>query len=379
MSSKACPQCGATLTVDPRFVTWCEHCGWNVDPSVGRQEDPPAPKRAERAKQRGERLFQRLSDRQIERSRASRARRLAFAIAIVVHAATFAITALGAFVLVTGIPHLSSTVIGAVLIFFGLLLRPHLGKVHRHAVRLSRAQAPALYAVTDAVAESVGAQPAAVIVVDGDFNAAHGRVGLRRHPVLWLGLPLWDVLIGSERVALLAHEFGHQVNGDVTHGFIVGTALQTLADWYQLFNPRVRRGRMTGSSITNAVFGFLRLGIAAVFRAEASLLLESIQKAEYYAEALGARVASARAAIGCTDRLHLARACVQAMEVAVRRGQQDIWTAEREFVATLPRHEYERLRRLDALHGTAIDATHPPTNLRVALLHNNSSEAPWCM
>jgi hypothetical protein len=36
-----CPECGKTVPVDRRFVTWCEHCEWNVDP--GAKDLDPVP------------------------------------------------------------------------------------------------------------------------------------------------------------------------------------------------------------------------------------------------------------------------------------------------------------------------------------------------
>lgn len=41
---------------------------------------------------------------------------------------------------------------------------------------------------------------------------------LRPNSMLRLGMPPWTVLSGPERIALLGHEFGHQVNGDPGQG-----------------------------------------------------------------------------------------------------------------------------------------------------------------
>ncbi|WP_328329138.1 hypothetical protein OHA70_05280 [Kribbella sp. NBC_00382] len=34
-----CPQCGHQLPSDPRYVTWCDRCDWNVDPNP-QEHDP---------------------------------------------------------------------------------------------------------------------------------------------------------------------------------------------------------------------------------------------------------------------------------------------------------------------------------------------------
>ncbi len=40
----SCPQCGALCPSDPRYVTWCDQCDWNVRPAGA----VPAPRRADR-------------------------------------------------------------------------------------------------------------------------------------------------------------------------------------------------------------------------------------------------------------------------------------------------------------------------------------------
>jgi Zn-dependent protease with chaperone function len=216
-----------------------------------------------------------------------------------------------------------------------------------------------------------------MIVFDANFNAAHGKIGLRRRPVLWLGMPLWEVLSDEQRVALLGHEFGHQVNGDLAYGLVVGTALRTLSDWYRLLQPSFRwkrtlslfdLGELIGSA---AAVGFLRtigFGVGLLFRSQLALVLRSSQQAEYYADSLGATIGSRDAAMACMDTLHLAGPCVLAVQYAAKRHIQDVWVAERHFVTELPAKEWERFRRIDAARGTSIDTSHPPTTLRVELL-----------
>ncbi|GAA5003812.1 hypothetical protein [Actinopolymorpha pittospori] len=54
------------------------------------------------------------------------------------------------------------------------------------------------------------------IVLDGAFNASARRVGLRRRPVLTLGVPLWNILDPQERVDLRRAE-DRQLRIDETH------------------------------------------------------------------------------------------------------------------------------------------------------------------
>jgi len=34
---RLCPQCGAVIAADQRFVVWCQACEWNVDPEPARR------------------------------------------------------------------------------------------------------------------------------------------------------------------------------------------------------------------------------------------------------------------------------------------------------------------------------------------------------
>lgn len=36
-----CPQCGHQLSSDPRYITWCDRCDWNVDPTPAEQLPEP--------------------------------------------------------------------------------------------------------------------------------------------------------------------------------------------------------------------------------------------------------------------------------------------------------------------------------------------------
>jgi hypothetical protein len=45
----SCPSCSADVPTDPRFVTWCPACDWNVDPAAAsRADDDATPTRAAR-------------------------------------------------------------------------------------------------------------------------------------------------------------------------------------------------------------------------------------------------------------------------------------------------------------------------------------------
>jgi hypothetical protein len=112
--------------------------------------------------------------------------------------------------------------------------RPRFGRVPKYATKVTPAEAPELYRLVGDVAAALSAPVPAVYVEEDVFNASASRVGLRRRPVLVLGLPLWNVLSAQQRVALLGHELGHFVNGDPRRGLLVQPAvggLQRLDAW----------------------------------------------------------------------------------------------------------------------------------------------------
>ena len=99
-----CSACGQAIAVDNRYVTWCEHCGWNMDGGVEPEKDRKKLRRQEKAKQRGERLFQGLSHSDLERPGWSAARGASVLVAVLIHVVTLSILAGGAIIAVTNFP-----------------------------------------------------------------------------------------------------------------------------------------------------------------------------------------------------------------------------------------------------------------------------------
>lgn len=180
--------------------------------------------------------------------------------------------------------------------------------------------APNLDGLVDKVAAAIGAKPVDIIVLDGEFNAAYGQVGLRRRRVLTLELAMWNALDDQERIAVVGHERAHEVNGDLAHGFVVGSALRTLAEWHAVLRtpPRHQSTRSMfealeaiGELMASAFMRVLRAIVARLFEIEMSLLFASRQRAEYFADLMSARVASTSAAVFMLDHLYLARQASQ--------------------------------------------------------------------
>jgi Zn-dependent protease with chaperone function len=377
LAEQACPQCGKTITVDSRFVTWCESCNWNIEPPSQETRSPRAQRRQRAAKVKGEALFKELRSSPVGKPSLSGAGIAAFGIALAIHAFTLAIFMAGVFILVTNFPTFFGFVVGGLLIVLGLVIRPRLGGVESGTVILPRESAPALYGLSDRVAGQLGAKPIDLVALTADFNASHGQAGLRRSRVIWIGLPLWNVLTDEERVAIISHELAHQVNGDLSFGLVVGSGLNTLRYWHRTLRPGSWQPgggdifsffETVGQLLARGIYRVLRKLVELLYDLEQSLLFRSRQRAEYYADRVAARVASTPAMLAVLDILHLDRACSLAIRYAAQREEGDIWSRERAFVHDFSPKEWERLRRLDAMRGTAVDSTHPPTNLRFELL-----------
>lgn len=372
MSSQPCPSCGTQLPVDPRFITWCHACGWNL---VGATAAPAATTALERLSESvGRRLGDRMADRLAESGRLAPrltpAKVAAYAIAIVVHAFVLALVAAGVWLL-AGDAGLFVKIAGALLLGLAFLMRPRLGKRAREGV-VPRDEAPTLYGIADEVAAAVGARPVDAIAIDAEYNASWSVNGLRRQRTLTLGLPLLAVLEPDEQIALIGHELAHARNGDAARGLVVGSAVTSLAELY---------GTMTmgddGSDLDFAevlvrpIIWLLAQPFRLLLLLELHLLLQDSRRAEYLADRLAATVAGAHAEVRLQEKLLLTQSAVSALHRhAIRRDATDgdVFDAMREAVADVPARERERRRRIARLEGARLSATHPPTAKRIELL-----------
>ena len=433
--ARPCPECGSPLTSDPRFVEWCPSCEWGALPKT-----TPSNTRRDRLNRRFNRgLEQRLFDRVVAgadrgRSAPSGTDLVVLVLAGFIHLVTLALFAAGVALLLQ--PLWPPRVLGAVLIAEGCLFRPQLGPGRRSLRRqtvLERSAAPALYALADRVAAEVGTAPAAAIAVNGWHNASYHRVGLRREVVLTLGLPLWETLAPEQRLALLGHEFGHGANGDFRRGLWVGSALRSLQEWYYLLSPgagpqgrRVGRGLVgSGTAVATVLLAGFAYLVLLFHRLLTRLTALSSRRGEYLADGFAVRVAANDATVGMLEMLTLGssvdhvvrrrrlnakpvrrvRASARprpAPEAAprpayeyqpVRRPAEapaapaqptpaaqpaapDLWSELRSYLASIP--QSERARRLVAsrLEEAAVDASHPPTHLRMAYVRQLPATKP---
>lgn len=153
----------------------------------------------------------------------------AFLLSLAVHAVTLGCLVFGVVTVWRHPAFLPSWLLGAIFVAIGVLLRPRVRTLPRDAELLDPGSAPVLYGVADRLADQVGVpRPALVAVRDLTVETGYQRVGLRRTPVLVVGLPLWLALSPRQRAVLLAGAYA-EAGADV--GIVVEGALSTLAVW----------------------------------------------------------------------------------------------------------------------------------------------------
>src|SRR6184192_2228243 len=288
-----CPRCHDPLVTERDALPWCSSCEWNLEryePERRRPELgwPLVDRTTHRLAYRlAQRQFTALAGRPVGRPGWSVARIVLLFAAVVLLAGTLACLAFGIYLIAYHFPTFL-IIPGTVLVLIAFALRPRFPRLDPYAEPLTRDQAPTLFGVVDRVAAAVGAPPPQVIAIDDGFNAWATACGIRRRRVLCLGLPLLGVLRPQERVALLGHELGHFVNGDIRRGPLTRVALSTLGELAELLRP-TRRQPFSGGGLVNAVSELLA-------RRDA-------QRAEYLADELGARAGGSTACTTLTDIL----------------------------------------------------------------------------
>lgn len=109
---------------------------------------------------------------------------------------------------------------GAVTILWALVPRPD--RFERPGPQLTPSTAPELFSLIDGVAAATSQPRPAEVYLLNEVNAwvsqRGGTMGFGSRRVMGVGLPLMNSLTRAELQAVIAHEFGHYVGGDVGLG-----------------------------------------------------------------------------------------------------------------------------------------------------------------
>jgi Zn-dependent protease with chaperone function len=380
-TERPCPGCGAPVPATTGYPDWCDRCGWNLQPPPERETAGGRFARlAERAGRRsGERMARQLLKSGRLEPRWTPAKLAAFAVAGTVHLLSLALVAGGVAAIVVEFPNVVSILIGAAMVGVGLLMRPRVSRLDEAARPLDPARTPALHELVAAVAGALDRPAPDLVAVDASWNAYWNVVGLSRQRVLVLGLPLLAALEPPQRVALIAHELGHDRNGDARRSLVVGAAVGALDQLSALLQPddRERWDELGLDWLTNGLMWIVSRPVDAVLWLEVRLLSRDMQRAEYLADAQAARAAGTAAVIALHERFLLE----SQFELTVQQAAQAddaaaVFARLHEALEAVPERERERRRRVARLEHARLDATHPPTALRIELLEGRPAAEP---
>jgi Zn-dependent protease with chaperone function len=238
--------------------------------------------------------------------------------ALVVVAAVLWLATLGVLLvgvaLIAGHSSFWSVNAGIGLVLLVILLRPRLGRAPRRKASVARSAAPQLWRLVDRVCAALDARAPDRIVLDLGYNASVARTGVRGTITLRLGGRLWVAAEPEQRVALLAHEFGHLVNRDPARMLFVQPVLQTFGRLAALAGAHntlrgIWRANLSRLSVIGALVESVQWVVGRVFAAVhlglRALVLPEHLRAEYLADVLAAETAGTSAAVGLLDRVRL--------------------------------------------------------------------------
>jgi Zn-dependent protease with chaperone function len=367
------------LVTEIGAAPWCERCEWGLE-----RYEPPisAGWSARRLGRLSYRVAYRATVAQfrgLERSGPTRpgfgaVRVAVLGISLVLMLMTAALAAGGIWLIATN-PNVATIAVGGAAILVAIGLVPPLGRFDRDHDPLTREEAPTLYALVDHLAAAVGTRAPAVIAVSSDYNASVSAYGLRRRRALYVGLALWGVLTPQQRVALLGHELGHFVNGDVRKGLLARPAMLTLGRLAGLLNPD-RRARSASAFVAVAellmrvILRPVAIALALAQLGILALVFRDGQRAEYLADRGAAQLAGTIAAVELCDLLVHGEGghTVVASQARAGAGVEGWRTAIAEMRGRQTPVRLGRLRQLTLRRGSSLLATHPPSGLRSRLL-----------
>ena len=394
-----CPQCGHQLSSDPRYITWCDRCDWNVDPTPAERFPEPT-WRLEQEQRLAGTLSRELERGAVHSPGWPPARASAFLLALPILVLPLPGLIGGLALLVFYRPVWLGIVLAAIVLTLTAAFRPRVIQLPPGAQLVARDSAPHLYDVLDRLTTATGTPPIRAVAVTTEPVISVDRIGWRYRRTLQLGMPLWSGLNPQERIAAVAHEaYDDKL---AIHEYVVRGAREILGRLNESFRPGpldevrydvVRRASgndlvIVGTTDDQVVNYYLTKFANAVFgppvrgyrRLLDRLNFAGRQRTEYLNDRKTAELAGSEAAAGALERSLLADTTYRALERAIRfnTGIEPL-EALRHSAATTPQHELNRRIRLSQLHNTRSDATHPPTHLRTTLLRQSPTPATFTL
>ncbi|MEO8529684.1 MAG: M48 family metallopeptidase [Deltaproteobacteria bacterium] len=283
----------------------------------------------------------------------------------------------GVVVMALGFPNVGLLALGALAIALAWLIRPRHLRVPKHFVTAQAA--PKLFGLLGEIAADLKAPLPDAVVIDDDFNASIGHYGRgkRQQLILRIGAPLWLSLNEPERLALIAHEFGHTVNNDPARRGLIAAALQVLWQWRDLWgtpsvwDTETNTNYGSGEGLLSRIMtGTMRAILTALIALLMRLMFVESQRAEYLADALSAKVAGSDAAIALMRTTTLFPLVVQALNgtYITENAKTDLLRLIANAIRAADPQARDKLYQAAEAEGISLDATHPPTKQRIRFL-----------
>lgn len=374
--NRDCPECGTRLPVQTGYITWCHACEWNLLP----QSTPEASNRWQRMSTSAKRswtrqLFDRMKDDPKLRPSTTFTKIMAYVAATMVHMITLGFALLGFWLLWQNWPNIFAIVGGLLFLTIAWVLFPRMEKMPENIV--ARERIPILYQLADNISQELGIRSIAGIIIGTGYSAALIEVGWQRKKVLYIGLPLFAVLNGQERVAVIAHELAHAANRDPLRGLYIGSALASLDGWIDILGVG-EVGRTRGLTEVGLIILLLSLPSILTRYLLTFLLARESQRAEYLADYLASQIGGKEALLSTLRKLHF-DANLRSHIVAISASQNyeaDLFDRLRLSISEVPERELDRVWRIAELEVTNFYSSHPPVAYRVALLDARGSNDP---
>ncbi|MEO2074821.1 MAG: M48 family metallopeptidase [Bacillus sp. (in: firmicutes)] len=376
--STECPNCLKTIPVHKGYITWCE-CGYNLH--TAKEEEPKRKSRMVRlydhlGERSGEFIFQQMMNTTNFTQRKSIVNMIALMIATIVHTISVASFVFGVYLLFFQHNHFILLFFGLVLLGIAWFTRPRVGKLEKNERIIPKDEMPATYAVLDDLADAMGIKKIDGIIINEDYNAAITKIGWRRRTIVFIGVPLFSALTPDEQCSVFAHELGHYQNKDLTYGFYVGTAINTLYDWYTLLDP-VQSEQTFEYSLLDMITNFILKLLAQIPYLTFSLLLHLLwnqkQIGEYLADYRAAQICGSMTVIKDLEKIHMDRVYYHALSrVSVNDLQTNVIDEFKQALSIMPEREKIRIKLQLAKEKFKLNATHPPTIYRIQFIEKQN-------
>lgn len=371
-STISCPDCQSDIPNIKGFVTWCE-CGYNINL---KPSEKPKSKLEKMHDYIGDKMGQRIFNGLIQKDELfpekSSSKLLAFLIATCIHFTSIIAFIVGVYFLVFQYTNYISVAAGLCLLAITWIARPRIPKLAENEHLIKREEYPSLFTAVDELANAMNVKSIDGIVIDDRLNASVTYIGWKRKKIITIGYPLFSILEPEEQLAILAHEFGHIANGDLTRTFYIGTALFTLEKWHQLLEPVPLEERENMGFFELPAYYFMALCAQVpylIYYSLIHLLFVDKQKGEYLADYRAAKACGYEYLISSLKKFDYNEIFYSTIrEIAITRSKNNLFHHLQKNITSMPDREKERLSHISMLEASKLDSTHPPTFYRIKML-----------